>query len=51
MEGGELAHHSFVFVLLVGMDSLRMLAEVIETRELFAAMAREGAFAGVFPER
>lgn len=47
MEGGEVAHHAFVLVLLVGMDGLGMLAEVVETRELLGAVASEGTLAGV----
>lgn len=35
MEGGEVAHHAFVLVLLVGMDGLCVLAEVVEAGELF----------------
>ncbi len=49
VEGGELLHHALVLVLLVGVDGLGMLAEVVEAGELLAAVAGEGALAGVFP--
>jgi len=49
MQGRELAHHTLVGVLLVGMDGLCMLAEVVETRKLLSTMAGERTFAGVFP--
>jgi len=49
MERGEVAHHAFVFILLVGMDSLCMLSEVVKARKLLRAVAGEGALAGVFP--
>lgn len=35
VERGELAHHAFVLVLLVGMHGLGMLAQIVETRKLF----------------
>ena len=49
MQGGELAHHTLVGLLLIGMDSLCMLAEIVETRELLSTMASERTFAGVLP--
>ncbi len=49
MEGGELAHHVLVLLLLVCVDRLGVLAQIIEARELLAAVTREGALAGVFP--
>ena len=49
MQGGELAHHTLVRVLLVGMDRLGMLAEIVETRELLSTMAGERTLAGVLP--
>jgi hypothetical protein len=49
VEAGELLHHVLVLLLLVRVDRLRMLAEVVEARELLAAVAAEGAFARVFP--
>lgn len=51
VEGGELVHHALVLLLLVCVDGLSVLAEVVEARELLAAVAGEGAFAGVFPGR
>lgn len=48
VEGCEIAHHLLVLLLLVGVDGLGVLAEVIETGELLAAVAGKGAFAGVF---
>jgi hypothetical protein len=49
MQGGELAHHTLVGVLLVGMDCLCMLAQIVETRELLSTMAGERTFASVLP--
>jgi hypothetical protein len=49
MQGGELAHHTLVRVLLVGMDCLGMLAQIVETRELLSTMTGERTFAGVLP--
>lgn len=48
VEGGELAHHAFVLVLLVGVDGLGVLSQVVEPGELLAAVTGEGPFAGVF---
>jgi hypothetical protein len=47
MQGGELAHHTQVGVLLVGMHCLCMLAQIVEMRELLSTMAGERTFAGV----
>ena len=49
VERGEVAHHLLVLVLFVGVDGLGMLAEVIETRELLAAVTAEWTFTGVLP--
>ena len=49
MQGRKLAHHTLVGVLLVGMDSLCMLTQIVETRELLSAMAGERTFASVLP--
>ena len=35
VEGGEVAHHAFVLILLVCMDGLCVLAQIVETGELF----------------
>jgi hypothetical protein len=51
VEGLVRVHHPRVLVLLVGVDGLGVLAEVVETRELLAAMAIERTLAGVFPDR
>ena len=51
VEGSQLTHHEFVLVLLVCVDSLRVLTKVVETRELLAAVAGEGTLAGVFSAR
>ena len=51
VERGELVHHALVLLLLISVNGLRVLAKVVETRELLAAMAGEGAFAGVFPAK
>lgn len=47
VQGGELAHHTLVGLLLICVNGLGMLAEVVEARELFSAMAGERTFAGV----
>jgi hypothetical protein len=48
MQTRQIPHHLLVLVLLVGVDGLCVLSEVIETRELFTAVAGEGAFARMF---
>lgn len=49
MQRGEVPHHAFVLVLLIGVDGLSVLAKVVETGELFGAVAGKRAFTGVFP--
>ena len=49
VQRGEFVHHAVVLVLLVCVDSLRVLTEVVETRELLAAVARERPLASMFP--
>jgi hypothetical protein len=44
---GEVAHHAFVLILLVSMDSLRVLTKIVETRELLATVTGKWAFTGV----
>ena len=39
MQRRQIAHHALILLLLVRMDRLSMLAQIIEARELFAAMA------------
>ena len=50
VESGQIAHHLLVLVLLVGVHRLRMLAQVVQSRKLFATMTRERSFARVFPD-
>jgi hypothetical protein len=47
VERSEIPHHAFILILLVGMNRLRMLTEIVEARELLAAVAGEWAFASV----
>ena len=49
MQRRQLAHHTLVGILLVGMDCLGMLAQIVETRELLSTMTSERTFAGVLP--
>ena len=48
MQGRELTHHTLVGLLLIGMDSLGMLAEIVETREPLSTMIGEKTFADVW---
>jgi hypothetical protein len=48
VKGSKVTHHPFILILLVSMDSLRMLTKIVETRELLATVAGEWAFTGVF---
>lgn len=48
MKGGEIAHHLIVLLGLISMDSLSMLAKIVETGELLATVAGEWTFASVF---
>jgi hypothetical protein len=45
----KLSHHALIGILFIGVDGLSMLAKIVETRELLAAMASERTFASVFP--
>ena len=49
MQGGELAHHALVSLLLIGVNGLGMLAKVVEARKLLSTMTSERTFAGMFP--
>jgi len=49
VQGRELAHHTLVGILLISVHGLGMLAQIVETRELFSTMASERTFAGVLP--
>lgn len=51
MECGEIPHHGLVLVWFVCVHGLCMLAEVVESRELLAAVASEGTFASMFAIR
>ena len=42
--------HILPVVLFICMDGLSMLAQIVETGELFRAMASKGALASMFPE-
>lgn len=46
---GELTHHVFVLILLIGVHGLRMLAQIVEAGELLATVACEGPLTRVFP--
>jgi hypothetical protein len=48
MQARQLAHHRLVERRLVCVHRLRVLAQVVEPRELLGAVAGEGALAGVF---
>lgn len=50
MQGGEFAHHDFVFGVLVRVYGLGMLAEIVKPRKLFPTVTGEGTFAGVFSD-
>lgn len=50
MQGREVAHHTLISVLLIGMNGLRMLAEIVEARKLLSTMTSERTFASVLPE-
>lgn len=43
-------HHALVLVDFVGVNSLRMLTQVIEARELLPAVAGERSLSSVFPD-
>jgi hypothetical protein len=49
MQSRELAHHLFVILHPLCMHGLGVLAEIVESRELLAAVTGERAFACVFP--
>ena len=48
MKGSEVTHHFFVYILLVCVDCLGVLAEVVESGEMFSTVTIEGAFSSVF---
>jgi hypothetical protein len=49
MKRSQLAHHLLIEVGLVRVHSLRMLAQIVKTRELLSAVTAEWPFASVFP--
>ena len=49
VQGRELAHHTLVGVLLIGMYGLCMLAQIVEARKLLSTMAGKRTFASVLP--
>lgn len=51
MEGSKVTHHTVVELLFVRVNGLSMLTKVIESRELFGTVAREGAFSCMFSNR
>jgi hypothetical protein len=48
VERRELSHHTLIGILLIGVHSLSMLTKIVETRELFSAMASERTFTRMF---
>jgi hypothetical protein len=48
VEGCEVAHHALILFLLIGMDGLCMLAQVVQTRKLFATVTCERTFPSMF---
>jgi len=48
MKSGKITHHAFILILFVGMNSLCMLTEVIETRKLFGAVTSKRTLSSVF---
>lgn len=48
MQSRKVAHHLFVFVLLVCVHCLRVLTEIVQARELLPAMASKGPLPSVF---
>lgn len=49
VQGGELAHHTLVGVLLISMYGLCMLAQIVEARKLLSTMAGKRTFTSVLP--
>lgn len=48
MERSEVAHHLFVYILLVCVDCLGVLTKVVEPGEVFSAMTVERTLPSVF---
>jgi hypothetical protein len=51
MKGSEVAHHLFVYILLVCMDCLGVLTKVVESGEMLSTVAVERTLASVFSDR
>lgn len=51
VKSGKVAHHALILFLLVCVNSLSVLAKVIQPRELFRAMTRKRTLSGMFPIR
>jgi hypothetical protein len=51
MKRGKFAHHALILFLLISVNSLSMLAQIIEARKLLAAVASKRTLASVFPVR
>ena len=50
MKGSEVAHHLFIYILLVCVDCLGVLTKVVESGEMLSAVAVERALASVFSD-
>lgn len=48
VHGGEVAHHRLILLLLVRVHRLRVLAKIVQARELLSTMTRERPFARMF---
>jgi hypothetical protein len=48
MEGSEVTHHLFIYILFVCMDRLGVLTEVVESGEMFSTMTIEWTLPSVF---
>jgi hypothetical protein len=51
MKRGKFAHHALILFLLISVNSLSVLAEIVEARKLLAAVASKRTLASVFPVR
>jgi len=50
MKGSKVAHHLFIYILLVCMDCLGVLTKVVESGEMLSTVAVERALARVFSD-
>jgi hypothetical protein len=50
VERRKFSHHSFIGLLLIGVNGLSMLTKVIETRELLSAVTTERTFTSMFSD-